>query len=390
MLVAFNIMNTKLKFQYGLLALFVVLIMIDPTNKLFHVKEPVFILLMAVTFLTRAYKMYSRPIVLFLSLFLCALTSLLFAGLIYDAEISGGMGYLRTLLFFSVFIAISKYDIEKILKLNFYIGVGLALLIDALYAIFILEIIDPNLIYIAASEADNTIMISKRSFLGIEQTMFFYKTMPFVFFALIYALRNGRWLLGACVFVAIWTGGSRTPILCALAIISYVLWSKGYSKSLKIILGFAAVFGLFYILQQLLSSANQTDGDIVKMQTIKDFQDSIGLFGHGPGLPFYSKARGMYITSTEMTYFEILFHYGIVLGSFVIFIFFKPAYQLVKSKIYYVKDFGIAFILYLVNAGTNPLLINSTGLYVFATAVIILEKYKIEKRKYGSNSISNI
>lgn len=348
----------------------------DPTNKILHLKEPAFILLMIVTLLSRQYKVYRKTVKVMFILLAFDIVALLSAGLFYNIDISSGFGYTRTLLFFSVFLAISSHSVNNILSLNYYVGLGLSCLILALYCIYITGVIDPNLIYLAAMEFDYTIMIANRSFLGIEQTMFFYKTMPFVFFALIYSLRHGRFIGSCIIFASIWVGGSRTPILCGLSIICYYLWSKGYFRFMRLLLAILAIVGMYMLLIQLTSVENQTEGDIIKIQTIEDFRQATSIIGHGPGVPFFSKARGEILTSTEMTYLEILYHYGYLLGFLLIFIFFKPVIELVREKSFDIKDFGIAYLLYLINAGTNPLLINSTGLYVFATVLVLVSKTK--------------
>ena len=78
-----------------------------------------------------------------------------------------------------------------------------------------------------------------------------------------------------------------------------------------------------------------------------------------------------------MTYFEMLYQYGWLLFPFVLYIFIRPFFVLYKKKYSVdVRDFAIAYLLYLINAGTNPLLISSTGMYVFACALTIAAKVR--------------
>jgi len=71
----------------------------------------------------------------------------------------------------------------------------------------------------------------------------------------------------------------------------------------------------------------------------------------------------------------MLYQYGWLLFPIVLYIFLRPIIKLYKKKNDdNVRDFAVAYLLYLINAGTNPLLISSTGLYVFACALTITAK----------------
>ena len=114
---------------------------------------------------------------------------------------------------------------------------------------------------------------------------------------------------------------------------------------------------------------------MVKFTTTFDLLSKSDVFGHGVGVLYFSKARNIWVTNSEMTYFEIIYQYGWILGLWVIYIFFKPAIiMLIKGKTQQIKDVGFSYFMYLIVSGTNPLLINSTGLYVFSFALLYCYK----------------
>lgn len=209
--------------------------------------------------------------------------------------------------------------------------------------------------------------------------------MPITFFAFIYALRHKKYLSVFIIVTPIIYGGSRTPMLMALLIIGYVLTtrSKRFGRFITASLLF---FGILYILLLLLSSEYRDAGDTIKFSIANDLLAQTSLFGHGVGLDYYTHERG-YISSSEVTYFEMLYHYGIMLSPVVIFIFFYPFLELFKKKYSVdIRDYAFAYLLYLVNAGTNPLLFNSTGMFVYACCLMILAKSKKRSHLFVSDN----
>ena len=91
------------------------------------------------------------------------------------------------------------------------------------------------------------------------------------------------------------------------------------------------------------------------------------LLGQGPGTAFYSEGFHSMTYTTEWTYMELLRNYGIF--SLLIFaVMVYPLTQLYKlRRDRRVAAMMFAYIFYLLIAGTNPLLISSTGMLVLLT-----------------------
>lgn len=358
-----------------LLFLFVGLIMIDPTNNIFHLKEVSFACLLGCTFIFGQYKRYGESLIYSAALFSLALLSVLVGTIFYGHNVESSIPYFKTLIFLLIIFSLSKLTIDEILKYNYYIGLGLSIYVSLLYILMTYNIYDVTGIIDSSNETNKTIMIAWRSILGFDVLMFFYKTIPFSFFALAYAVRRNNIISIIIIGFSIFIGGSRTPILMGAAIIGWGLYSKKYS--IIRLLSFALIFGLFYLFLQLTSSKYVDAGDLLKYQTMGDLLHYSSVLPHGVGALYFSTARHAMVGNSEVTYFEMLYHYGWALFPIVIYIFFSPFFKMFKSKNNLdTRDFAFAYLMYLINAGTNPLLINSTGIYVFACALIIMAKVK--------------
>ena len=178
-------------------------------------------------------------------------------------------------------------------------------------------------------------------------------------------------------------------MLMALAAGAYVLYDRR-NKYVRIFIGISTLVGLLYLVQVLTSSAYSQGGDEIKADVTFYLINNSSILAHGVGVEYRDPSRGQLTTSTEMTYFEMLYQYGWLLSPFVIYIFFRPFLLLYKNKNVQIRDFAIAYLLYLVNAGTTPLLISSTGMYVFACALTIAAKVKEDKNVYKRPNVKSI
>lgn len=354
---------------------FVLLVMVDPTGNIFHLKNDGFVLILIISCLignvSLSRKIYIHPCLIFAFAFLSILTG----GLVGNYNFSDSLPYLRTLLFLLIIIPLSTQTSRGLLTINNIVGVGLAAIIIFLYFSSTMGFWDISRFYNVDEIDKTTILVSNRSFLSYSGMMFFYKSMPFLFLPLIHFIRNKNYILAILLFIPIFMGMSRTPILCALALFAYVIYTNYNIKGIKIIIGLFLSIFLIWLLLQLLNDSDQSSGDLVKFTTTFDLLSKSDVFGHGVGVLYFSKARNIWVTNSEMTYFEIIYQYGWILGLWVIYIFFKPAViMLIKGKTQQIKDVGFSYFMYLIVSGTNPLLINSTGLYVFSFALLYCYK----------------
>lgn len=93
------------------------------------------------------------------------------------------------------------------------------------------------------------------------------------------------------------------------------------------------------------------------------------IFGQGPGATFYSEGFGEVVVRTEWSYLDLIRNYG-VFSLIIVFVFAKPIFSFWKYRKQ--DDFNYcmfwSYLVYLLIAGTNPLLMSSTGMIVLLMA----------------------
>lgn len=380
------------KITHYYLFFFVVLIMIDPTDGILHVKTFAFVILMILTILSGMCNFSQKPAHTFTAIVIAASISVITGLIIGNLDINNSISYLRTLLFLLIFLPLSTLSIEQIQKINYLVGIILAVGIIIIYIFMLQGRIDFEIIYEMNQQNRDTILISNRSLLGYEGLMFFYKSMPFLIIPLAQAVRKKNILLSILLFIPILIGMSRTPVICAAFTVLYVLFQQFKSKSLKYILVFVSICCFVNLVQEMIFGESSSSGDVIKYRTATDLITQSLPLGYGVGVKYFSASRGEWVTNSEVTYFEMIYQYGWVLALYVMYKFIQPGVKLLNNKTSpELRDLGVAYLMYLVIAGTNPLLINSTGLYVFACVLVIWEKSSQNvKTEYDSNSFSNI
>ena len=86
--------------------------------------------------------------------------------------------------------------------------------------------------------------------------------------------------------------------------------------------------------------------------------------GQGPGTSFYTKGFYAMVMNTEWSYLELIRRYGLF-SLMIFYLFFEPL-----KRLYALKDTDkgivvlLAYVIYLIIAGTNPLLLSSTGMLI--------------------------
>lgn len=372
-------LNRRILIHRFFLILFVGIVMIDPSNRLLHMKEISFGMLLFFTICLNQGKWYADSFMSYLLLLLLALLSICMGVVVFQTDIASCIPYLKSLVFVLVIFALSKLNTEEIIKINYKVGLGLSCFVSVLLLASVGGLFDLSNMVMTLADA-GAVYIARREVLGYETLMFFYASMPFCFFSLIYALRHKKIIQVLIILAPIAYGGSRTPMLMALVLICYILYDRK-SKWLRYILAGVFVISIIYLVKQLTSQSYSDDGDYIKFAVAKYLFTHSSLLGHGVGALYWDPARLELVASTEMTYLEMLYQYGWILTPVVLYVFFSPFFVLYKKRNdYLIRDFSVAYLLYLVNAGTNPLLINSTGLYVFACAITIVAKIKEEKK----------
>ena len=144
---------------------------------------------------------------------------------------------------------------------------------------------------------------------------------------------------------------------------------------LKIFL-FILLFLSFVSLVVLLV-LERDSGSLIKFSLFDSYIDNLfeslsSFMGEGVGSVFYDVSRKIMITHSELSFFDSLRFFGFFLGGLFNIVVFLPSTLFFVSNSKDVKDFGLAYFLYMVIASTNPFLFCSTGWYVFALGFMFL------------------
>ena len=377
--------------QWGgnfLFSLLIFIIMFDPNNMILNMKNLFFVLFVAYNIV------FFRPDVRYLP-HLVIVVSVVLLGYIF-AEIQQNRVDLEVLADvlkgFSPLVLLLWVKYYNVIKLSLIPAFLICLILTVLYMLASSDPVIEGLIWNFMLEHDNVIMMSHRSFYGIEIFGMYYKSMVCLTFALgyfyyIFINCKGRkrylmflpFLLGSFAFLV---SGTRSSMMLPFFIIGLIFYQRvRYTKYVKylfypLLVLFAFMF-LFFLV--LLATETTESSNMIKYAHLESYIKLIDrhpiyfLLGQGPGTSFYSSGFGRFTTITEWTYVELIRNYGIwCIG--ILAVILKPLYtfyQYRRDNLTFVMM--VSYLAYLFVAGTNPLLISSTGM------LMVLSAYSYER-----------
>lgn len=363
--------------------IFLVCISIDPTGQIFHVKELLFIFLLALAFLNRQ-KIKSIPKGVLITIFFCLFFPIwgicvaLLKGKFDDLEY--GFGHLKSFLFILFFFVLAEIDFKSILKALCLTGCIMA---GITTLIFIIAQFNEELFRIVygSSIENSNIIISNREYYGFIILGIYFKAAPLILFSYTYLLFFVKQRYNINIFLILMNlfslliAGSRTPTLIVIAITLLYIYNRLKIRYIiKLFIAFfvaIAMAGIIFILASEKEGSNEVKAKNFSSYVESTFEGANSIVGAGLGSTFWAEGRETYISASEFSYFDILRIYGLFIGSFLIFLVFYPT-------LYYLKNranassldwFAITYFLYMVLAGTNPLLISSTGMLTMSVGL---------------------
>lgn len=359
--------------------LLVLIIIVDPVNSLFAKKSFIFTVLMGLCLLR--YKANLRFIPPLFAVTIVSFISLL-SGMLLEVSVDYGMFY-QYLLCFSLLLLLLWY--ERIDLLSYITYPCLALSLFSIFGMYIMQY-NPSIeavIYEFTRSHDNFILMSHRTFLGIDFVTFYYKSLIIIilpaslyFYKFLFEHGNKkRNLIFSLIFLcALYAGGNRTVLLMCFIIPLLSLIKKyknvfGVRLLLIVTISYGLYIGYQAITEKEESSIETKQGHLRSYEDFYSEKPMAIFFGTGAGSYFYSKGFHGNTTLTEWTYIEILRMYGIFGMCIILYILLYPAFILYKKRksyIYY-YPFLTGYLLFLLSCGSNPYLLNSTGmLYVLS------------------------
>lgn len=369
-----------------LLSFLVLILLIDPTDRIFHLKIPSFILVIFGWLILR-----SRSKIQYYKEYLIIIFFLIFITIfgIFTAVAQGGgntdfafaFGFLKSIFILFLLIIVVDMDID----LGKYItkcSIFIPLITFVIYSLPIYNVALFGQVYNYLVLGTETMMIAKRDFYGYNVSMIYYKTSPMLVFPLSYYcsvfVRDGftvkRMILISMFFLCLLISGTRANMLSAICVVIYWIYiflreRKNAFYSIVVFVSMFTVITMFALslsFKKKEASAETKYGHYVSLMDNFEEHPQYLLWGQGLGSRFYSIGKNGFTSQVELTYIELIRYFGVPLGLFFLIMIIYPMINIVINKKinaynrYIIPAFGT----YLFICGTNPLLVSSTGMLV--------------------------
>jgi len=365
--------------------LLVAVVVVDPADSFFSIKTPLFFLVMLISlFYFRNISLLKPPFLLIL-LFVSFIVPVYGVFVFFINDASGNpahaLAMLKAFLFFLIIIPLLLFD-SKVDKMLAYTPLLIIPVTLSIYSLFIINAgFDPEL-YSSIIDSNN-IKLAMRDVLGIKLVMIYYLTSPLLlfsvcFFSAKYVTSGGKWnivFIGIIVF-AMYLSGARANIVMAFVLPSLIIL-QARSKSLEHYFLKLVSLPIAIIVITLSVMMLSDSGEISNSIKSLHFSSIINnftwwgdvVFGQGLGSEYYSYGKNEIIFMSELTYVEIFRQLGLFFGFLLIAVLMVPILTMLIKGMFF-HWFNLAYIGYLVISATNPLLMNSTGMFVLAAALL--------------------
>lgn len=386
----------------GLLALLFADVMVDPNNLIFHAKYVLFILVFLVWLPGRHLGKDKIPVklgfvLIFIALFLplYALSVGILNSALHNIQL-GALVYFNSFFFFLIVLitANGAFDLTRLFNRSSLLIVFMTL---GLYVILVLNPEWFGGMYKYFVLDKGAAVYALRNYGKMTLLMIFYKTSPLLVFPLSYYLYRifidsskkasfSTYLLIILVTVTLFLSGTRANLLSLFLIPLFYVGFFIYRKSKPRFILFTA-FGLLAFLLAFPSLWNiimnrHEASNVIKFGYFSSYADYFQghllslIFGQGIGGKFFAYGLHRFMDVTELTYLELIRVWGIPIAAIFGLVLIWPLVTEIRQK--KLSHLFIAYLAYLFIAGTNPLLLSSTGMLVLVY-VFSMEFGKVEK-----------
>ncbi len=371
--------------------IFIFVLMIDPTNSLLHKKDIVFCIVVAYNAMVYKPDFSKIPyIAIFLaSVVIPYLVATMSSAPMDETEMLAVFKSVAPLL---LLFWVREYDL---VKLSYGPVVLCCIIMSVVYIAMLVEPMVESLVWTVMTTNNDPVMMSRRTILGFEIFGFYLKSFVSFLFAVSYyllVLMKGKKanLLTVVSFLfilfAFLISGTRStmlvPFFLFVVIAFRVYKNSKYMKYVMMPLVYFLAIA-FVVVLVLAATEEKEASNVVKFGHLTSYWQLFDehpiyfLFGQGPGTAFYSEGFNQVVYKTEWSYLELLRCFGIFsLG--IVFVFFKPLVTFWKQR--NLDDFTYcmfwSYLSYLAIAGTNPLIMSSTGMITLLMAYSYEEKVK--------------
>ena len=376
----------------------------DPADQILNIKVPVFVCIWVIFLIFRKKSIkISNPLFIYLLAFIIIIPSIsILRYIIFNPITEEYLLYLwfciKPLLFLSLLIILCDYKIDII-----HITSKILLLFSiSIFAVFILiltgfDLFESNIINLVY-EKGLIQRIGFRDYGGFKLHYIYFVTAPLLVISTAYytekvlsSVGRIKWkylIFLIITFLSFFLTGSRNSVIISLVtpLLVYLIYSKTKIKSYMIFSSFIGIIFFYFRDAIFFMFSSTSKSNLGRLSLLGDYIreleiPSTFLFGQGLGATFYVSVNSSMQWIAELTYLEIIRHYGMFMGGILILMLLYPFiyYKRYSDKKYLL----IAYIGYLTMCITNPFIFSSSGMIMLS---IIL--YPAFTRLYSQNNKS--
>lgn len=384
---------SKLPYNIGciLTTVFIMVVMIDPTNTIFRLKDIVFVIVVLYNVLFFKPDISKIPYILmmFCAIAIPWITSTM---RMVPCDFEYVVASFKAIAPLVLLLWVRNYDFVKLSRMPVIFCCFLAFVS---YCFVVSNPLIEDAVWIFMQNTGEPVLISRRSILGVQILTFYLKSCVsfllvmayYMYFVLTDKKINIFNILFLLTIVAYFlVSGTRSTMLVPFFLF-VVIATRAYkdSKYMKYFMYPIIVLVAIVFVVILVAAATEINeySNSVKYGHIGSYIDlfdenySYLILGQGPGTSFYSEGFGKFVYQTEWSYLDMIRWYG-VFSWVIIYVFAKPLGTFWRMR----NQDGLAYCMfwgymaYLVIAGTNPLLMSSTGMIILLMAYSFEDKLK--------------
>ena len=297
--------------------------------------------------------------------------------------------YFSAFFFFLLIIPILHINI----RISYIFNITTLIIVVLTIGIYIAMIFLPNsakLLFQYLVTETGTAAMGYRNYGVVRVMMVWYRTSPLLVFPLTFFLhqvlleKNRSFILlktiaiTSIVFTLLLSGTRANMLTVCLILFIYIniFLFKNNKKLFVTFNSFALILGIYVLSDVLFILFNKSEhSNLIKYGHFISYLDLFTqnplnlIWGQGIGLPFYTAGFHKEVFATELQYFEMVRIWGLPLTIVFMGILVLPLIKDLKAK--KITHISIGYLAFLFIAGTNPFLLDSTGMivlvYVFSS-----------------------
>lgn len=373
----------------ALMFLLVLVIMLDPTNTVLHLKDVLFVLVFgfSVVFYRPDFRMAPFALLPFAAIALSFVSAQMQGNTLDEEFLMGGIKSFAVLLLLPW---VRHYDM---LRLTLVAGLVFSVVSVGLFVAACASDPVQLAIFVYVKAHNDMIMMTHRTFLGFRFFGMYYKSLISIVLAFVYLSYQsingtGRKVLRAIavglMLLAFLVSGTRATILAPFLLIGLCVYLRlqqtRYTRYFCYPL-LALGFFLFLFLVLALASESGEASNVIKYGHLTSYaalfveHPEYMLVGQGLGSSFYSVGFHRMAVQTEWTYLELLRTFGLFSLPILAVLLYPLKALWAWRRDSLVLCIMLAYCEYLLVAGTNPLLMSSTGMLVLLTIYSYISTY---------------